>query len=213
VRTEPIADFFDRECCAGGDAGASPIPGAGDLDEVFLDALTEAGIAGSTVLELGSGDGTFSRELVRRGAAAVSGIELSAVSVEHAAQAAEIAGMRDRLRYEVGDASAAALIPHDVVVSEKVFCCFPHPDALLANTLPTARSIYALVLPESRGLAGFGVKLLIAAENTWRRIIREPFRAYVHDIRRIERTIGAAGFERLISRRHAGWLVLVFRRA
>jgi len=212
MSTEPIAEFFDRECCATADAGASPIPGADDLDEILLDALANAGFAGGTVLELGSGDGTLSRELVRRGAAAVTGLDLSPVSIEHATAAAEAAGVSDRLRYQVGDASAAALVAHDTVLSEKVFCCFPRPDGLLANSLPAARSIYALVLPESRGLAGFLHKILIAAENAWRRITREPFRAYVHDVRRIEEAIRDAGFERRSAQRHWGWLVLVFRR-
>jgi SAM-dependent methyltransferase len=212
VSTEPIAEFFDRECCATADAGSSPIPDADDLDEILLDALADAGFAGGTVLELGSGDGTLSRELVQRGAAAVTGVDLSPVSIEHATAAAKAAGVSDRLRYQVGDASAAALVAHDTVLSEKVFCCFPRPDGLLANSLPAARSIYALVLPESRGLAGFLTKILIGAENAWRRITREPFRAYVHDVRRIEEAIRAAGFERRSAQRHWGWLVLVFRR-
>jgi SAM-dependent methyltransferase len=213
VSTEPIAEFFDRECCAGGDVASGPVPSTDELDEALLAALAEAGAVEGTVLELGSGDGTFSRELVRRGAAAVTGLDLSPLSVEHATAAASEVGLTDRVRYEVGDASAAALVPHDTVVSEKVFCCFPRPDGLLANSLPAARSIYALVLPESRGLMGIATRLMIAVENTWRRVMREQFRAYIHDVPKIERTIRAAGFRQVISRRHGTWLVLVFRRA
>lgn len=212
MSTEPIAEFFDRECCAGSDPGTSPIPGTDEVDRLLLDALAEAGVAGGTVLELGSGDGTLSRELLRLGAAAVTGVDLSPASVEHATVAAAAAGISDRLRYQVGDASATDLVAHDTVVSEKVFCCFPRPDGLLANTLPAARSIYALALPESRGLPGVVGRILVGVENTWRRIQREPFRAYIHDVRRIEETIRAAGFERLSAQRHWGWLVLVFRR-
>ena len=212
MSTEPIADFFDRECCATADSATSQIPGIDDVDRALVDALAEAGIAGGTVLELGSGDGTLSRELVGRGAAAVSGVDLSPVSVEHATTAAAAAGIGDRLRYQVGDASIAALVAHDTVVSERVFCCFPRPDGLLANTLPAARSIYALVLPESRGLAGLLTRFLVGVENTWRRLRREPFRAYVHDVRRIEQTILAAGFERRTAQRHWNWLLLVYRR-
>lgn len=212
VSTEPIAEFFDRECCAAGEPGSGPVPGPDDLDIFLVDALAEAGFAGGTVLELGSGDGTLSRELVRRGAAAVTGVDLSPVSVKHATADAEAAGVSDRLRYQQGDASVAALVAHDTVVSERVFCCFPRPDGLLANSLPAARSIYALVLPESRGLVGLAVKIVVGAENLWRRMTREPFRAYVHDVGRIERTIRAAGFERHSTQRQWNWLVLVYRR-
>lgn len=210
--TEPIADFFDRECCAAVDAGASVVPGAAGVTAVLLGALEEAGIRGLSVLELGSGAGALSRELVARGAARVTGVDLSPVSVEHATKAARAAGVSDRLSYRVGDGAEAPLEVHDVVVSQKVFCCYPQADRLLGNTLPAAGRIYALVLPESRGLVGVLVRVIVAIENVVQRLRRERFRAYVHDVHAIERRLATAGFERRLARRHWAWLVLVFAR-
>ncbi|MDP8904571.1 MAG: methyltransferase domain-containing protein [Chloroflexota bacterium] len=212
TNTKPIAEYFDRECCAAVDAGGSPVPGAAGVTAILLDGLEGVGIAGRTVLELGCGDGSLSRALVGRGAAAVAGIDLSPMSVEHARAKATEAGLTDRLSYRIGDGAAAELGEHDALVSDKVFCCYPSPEQLLANSLPAARSIYALVLPESRGLIGVVSRLIVKAENALHRLRRNAFRAYVHDVRRIEERIQGAGFARRLARRHWGWLVLLYER-
>lgn len=210
--TEPIAAFFDHECCAAVDAGASIVPGATGVTAVLLRALDEAGIRDLSVLELGSGAGALSRELVARGAARVMGIDLSPISVEHATKAGQAAGVSERLSYRVGDGAEVPLEAYDVVVSQKVFCCYPQPDRLLDNTLPAAGRVYALVLPDSRGPIGAFARLIVAIENAVQRLRRERFRGYVHDVQAIERRLAAAGFERRLAQRHWAWLVLVFAR-
>lgn len=212
MSTEPIAQFFDRECCATAHPDASLEYDEDAVSEMLLSLLSQAGFAGGTVLELGSGDGSLSRELVRRGAQAVIGLDLSAQSVNYATDAAARAGVSDRLSYKVADAASDPLEAHDAVVSERVFCCYPDATALLANTLAAARSIYVLVLPESRGLAGLVTRVAIRIENAWRWLRRDPFRAYVHDVRVIERAIRDAGFRRRASRRTSHWRGMAFSR-
>jgi SAM-dependent methyltransferase len=215
VTTQPIADLFDRKCCE-----LVPTDTASEeLDRVsaeFLDALVEAGLGGGTVLELGSGPGQFSRAFVRRGAAAVDGIDLSPESVAYAIRRADEEGLADRLSYRVGDAAIDPLSAHDAVVSKKVFCCYPDADRLLANTLPAARHVYGLVLPESRGAAGVIARTAIAAENTWRRLTGDEFRAYVHRVDRIIGAIEDGGFRLRASRKIGGfdrWRAFAFSRS
>ncbi|CAN5801764.1 hypothetical protein BH24CHL6_BH24CHL6_09390 [soil metagenome] len=209
---EEIGRFFDRECCA--TAHQRPVDGGGvhALSGQLLAALDDAGFAGGTVLELGSGDGSFSRRLIDSGALAVTGLDLSPQSVSYAAARAASAGLGERLSYRVADGATATLETHDAVVSQKVFCCFPDPTALLANSLPVAGTVYALALPESRGLIGILSRAAVASANLWQWLRRDPFRSYVHDVRSIERRIEAAGFVRRSSRRRAIWLVLAYSR-
>jgi SAM-dependent methyltransferase len=212
MKSEPIAEFFDRECCA---FAAHPDEPDGELDrvsEMLLEAVAASGLSGATVLELGSGDGSLSRELLRRGAAAVTGIDLSPRSVEYAAGRATDAGLAERADYRVGDAAVAKLEQHDIVASNRVFCCYPDPEQLLANTLPAARRLYVLALPESRGVVGVASRLVVRVANAWQWLRRDPFRAYVHDVRRLEHTVREAGLEPVSSRRHRGWLALAFSR-
>ena len=210
---EEIGRFFDRECCA--TLEQRPIEGrdVAPLSRQLMAALADAGYTSGTVLEIGSGDGSFSRELLRHGALAVSGLDLSAQSVGYAAARASAAGLSERLRYNVADASTAPLEEHDAVVSQRVFCCFPDPAGLLANTLPVARSIYALALPESRGLVGLIARLAVRTANGWQWLRRDSFRSYVHDVGEIDRRIREAGFVRRSSRRRWIWRVLAYSRA
>jgi len=180
---------------------------------MVLDALTEKDLTGRSVLEIGSGDGSLSRALAARGAASVSGLDLSPASVEAARKARAEAAQPALLSYQVADAAEAPLAEFDIVLSEKVFCCYPQPGPLLANTLPAARRLYVLVLPESRGVRGLLAKLAIAAENGLQRLRRDPFRAHVHDVRAIQATIEQAGFNLRASALHWAWLLLVFERA
>ena len=211
--TGPIADFFDRECCAAADAGASLVPGSAGVTDALLSALDQAGLAGRTVLEVGSGAGALSRELVARGAQRVTGIDLSPQSVRSASAAATDAGLAERLSYRVGDGALEPLEEHDVVVAQKVICCYPSADRLLANTLRAAGRVYALVLPESRGLPGLLTRLVVSAEAVRNRLVGERFRAYVHDVPAVRSAIEAAGFRQVAEQRHWGWLVLVYARA
>ncbi|CAN5561316.1 hypothetical protein BH23CHL7_BH23CHL7_11410 [soil metagenome] len=209
-RTEPIADFFNRECCATSCRSAPRQPRG--TAEMLLRALSDEELEGRSVLEIGSGDGSLSRALISRGASTVSGLDLSPVSVEAARSGAAEAGREGRLSYQVADAAQAPLAEFDVVLSEKVFCCYPQPEQLMANTLPAAGSLYAIVLPESRGLIGLVAKLVVAAENGLRRLGGDPFRAYVHDLGVVQSILERAGFHLRSSERHWGWLALVFTR-
>jgi SAM-dependent methyltransferase len=213
VSHEEIGRFFDRECCATAHQRPADGDGVDALGRQLLAALDEAGFAGGSVLELGSGDGSFSRQLIARGALAVTGLDLSPHSVGYAAARAASAGLGERLTYRVADGATERLDTHDAVVSERVFCCFPDPDALLANSLPAAGSIYALALPESRGPLGFLARAAVTSANLWQWLRRDPFRAYVHDVGAIDRRIQANGFVLRSSRRRTIWRVLAYSRA
>jgi len=69
-----------------------------------LDALVDP--AGLTVLDYGCGRGADAIELVRRGAAHVTGFDVSEAEIEHARAAAEAAGVADRTAFVVADAHA-----------------------------------------------------------------------------------------------------------
>jgi SAM-dependent methyltransferase len=209
--TQRIADFFDRECCATASRSSPPLASSRGTAQMLLRSLSDSDLAGRTVLEIGSGDGSLSRALLERGAASVNGLDLSPQSVEAASRAAARAGLAG-VSYQVADAAEAPLAQFDVIVSEKVFCCYPQPDQLLANTLPAARRLYAVVLPESNGVLGGVVRLVVTVGNLWLALQREQFRAYVHDIGALRRGVEAAGFELRASARHWGWRLLLFER-
>jgi SAM-dependent methyltransferase len=209
---DAVARYFDRRaCCA---PGAGEVTGGrgrlGAVSRTLLEMLDDAGVVGRSVLDAGSGQGSLAVALSQRGAASVTGVDLSPASVAAARRRCEQAGVA--ATFTVGDASTAELEPHDVVVLDKVVCCYPDVDALLANTLPATRSVFAVAMPPSRGPAGTLSRLAVGAENGWRRITRDPFRAYVHDELAIARTLQRAGLIRTRVRHRWTWQLAVYER-
>lgn len=207
-RSEDIARFFDREvCCAA--RRRTVRRGPGRASRVLLTELEALELDGRSVLDVGCGPGALSVAFVQRGAT-VTGVDLSSASVAEARRAGR--HLAERLRFEVADAASATLTAHDVVVLNKVVCCYFDASALLRNTLPPARRALAMTLPCSLGLRGVAARLLLGAENGWRRLRGEPFRAFVHDVGAVAAVITADGF-RMVSHRQVGiWSVAVFVR-
>jgi predicted RNA methylase len=163
----------------------------------LLRGLEEAGIRDRTVLDVGCGIGDLAIEAVRRGAARALGVELSAKAVGEARRLATERGVADRTSFEVGDGSEMRLPKTDVVVLNRVFCCYRDADALLENSLSAAGSVYAFTTPPSKGLGGAFVKLQSRFWNVWYRLRDRKFRGFrvfVHDVDRIDARVQAAGF-------------------
>ncbi len=169
--------------------------------------------AGHSVLELGSGRGGLLARVLARGAARVTGVELSAASVEAARARLDEAGAGDRATLIVGDAAIETLAPHDWVVLDRVICCYPDADGLLANSAPAARTVYAFSVPDSRGFRGIASRLSRAIDNGWNRFRQRPCTTYVHDLHRIDRRLRDAGFVRQAEARTGLWYLAVYARA
>jgi magnesium-protoporphyrin O-methyltransferase len=205
-----IARRFDA--IAGDWAEADEFPEIVDVSAALLDLIRDAATRRPTVLELGSGTGGLSVALLEMGAASVTGIDLSAASVELAARRADAAGFGARATFRTENAADADSPPHDWVVMDRVICCFGDPDRLVARAAEAARERIGLTAPESRGWRGLVNRPLWAAENLWD-LVRGGCRGYVHDLRRIERLLAEAGFVPARTKRVGLWHVGVYERA
>jgi magnesium-protoporphyrin O-methyltransferase len=162
-------------------------------------------VEGETVLEVGGGIGALQLELLQRGAAHATNVELSG-GYEDAA--AELFSGRDVDR-RVGDFVAEDVAIHDVVVMHRVVCCYPDADALVGKAADCARSRVVLTYPRERSFIRLGVR----AVNGFLRLRRCGFRVYVHPVARIDAVAEAHGLQldRRIAR--ALWESAAFVRA
>lgn len=182
----------------------------------LLAALEEAGTRGRSVLDVGCGIGDLGIEAVTHGAARAFGVELSIKAVEEARRLAAVRGVADRTSFEVGDGAKALLPKADIVVLNRVFCCYPDVDELLDNSLSAAGAVYAFTAPPSAGLAGALVRWQSRFANLWYRLRDQKFqgfRVFVHDVERIDARVRAAGFLPVRSeRRRVVWHLAVYVR-
>lgn len=183
----------------------------------MLEALGRQGLDGRTMLDVGCGTGDLALASLRRGAEHATGIDLAGGAVEQARSLAAERGLADRASFSVGDGAVASLERHDVVALNRVLCCYPSVDSLLANTLGAAGAVFAYTAPIHIGLMGRFNRISVAFSNRWFRLRDRKFRgfrAFVHDLDSVDETIAAAGFRRVHRSRERGvWQLAVFTRA
>jgi magnesium-protoporphyrin O-methyltransferase len=144
----------------------------------MVELLTERGVQGASVLEIGGGVGEIQLELLRAGAASATNLELSpAYETEAAALIAE-AGFTGRVHRRLVDITAdpAAIEPHDVVILHRVVCCFPDYAALLGSAARHARSQLVFSHPPRNPVS----RAFVATQNLLLRLGGREFRTFAH---------------------------------
>jgi SAM-dependent methyltransferase len=206
-----IARHFDAKVAERLARGQDPV--LVPVSECLRDALLSVGPAGRTLLELGCGRGGLLLALTQAGAASATGVDLSAASIDAALDRFEQAQLSDRVRLSVGDAARVPLESQDWVILDRVMCCYPDIERLLANTLPAAKRLYAFTVPSSRGWRGVIARVEERLENVWNSLRGKPCPGYVHDLDLIERRLASAGFQ-LRHRDHQRlWHVAIYERS
>jgi magnesium-protoporphyrin O-methyltransferase len=157
---------------------------------------------GETVLEIGGGVGTIEIELLRAGAAEAVNVELSPAYEERGRELLDEAGLAGRVEWRYGDIAtehelAAAA---DVVVMNRVVCCYPDMPALVGAAADKTRRVLALSFPRRRWLMRVGGRAI----NAWCRVRRSDFRFFVHSPEEIVATARRHGLE--VAQERSGFL-------
>jgi magnesium-protoporphyrin O-methyltransferase len=185
--------------------------GAASTTRWLIDGLGAGGVEGLTVLDIGAGVGAAHQALLAMGAAAVTDVDGSAAYVAAAREEAARQGTVDRVDYRVGDfVELAPDIPAaDLVVLDRVVCCYPDMEALVRASVGHARVRYGLVYPRDTWWIRAGAAVL----NGLARLVRMRTRAYVHRTGAVDELVRAAGFAPRLHRHSTFWQVAVYERA
>jgi len=182
-----------------------------EVSRRLFEEVARVGFGERTVLEVGCGYGRIVAGALVGGARAVTGVELDPEAIVQTGERATRAGHRDRCTLVVGDGAIISLAPHDIVILDRVICCYDDADRLVDRSVVAAGMAYAFSVPESRGLRGLRNRLTYGLEGAWDRLRRQP-RSWLHDVERIHRRLAAAGFTRDAWGREGKWYLAVYRR-
>jgi hypothetical protein len=171
----------------------------------MIEFLEQRGIRGATVLEVGGGVGEIHVELLRRGAARATNLELSPAYEPEAADLLRAAGLEARVERRLHDIAVDpdGVQPADVVVLHRVVCCYPDYQRLLAAAGDHARRLLAFSYPPRHA----GSRLLFAAQNLVFRLRRTQFRVFAHPPARMLAVLDDRGLRRTLAHHGRVWQV------
>ena len=162
------------------------------------------------MLEIGGGVGEIEIELLRSGAERATNVELSAAYEEQGRTLVEEAGLEDRIEWRYGDIAADRELapPADVVVLNRVVCCYPDVQALVGAAAEKTHRALALSFPRNIWL----IRTAAVAINLWFRIRRSDFRFFVHSPESIVATARDGGLN--LVQEHLGrfWQIAALER-
>jgi SAM-dependent methyltransferase len=184
--------------------------GPAGLTQALIDGLAAGGIEGNTVLDIGAGVGAVHHELLRVGAASAVDVDASRAYIASAREEAEAQGHADRVEYLTGDFVSLVheIQPADLVALDRVICCYPDMAALVSRSAALARRRYGLVYPRDSWFGRIGMALL----NARLRLVRSPFRAYIHRTADVERILAADGLVKRFQQTTLIWQLEIYER-
>ena len=152
--------------------------GLGGDSQRIVDLVRGRLPAGYSVLEIGGGIGEIQLELLKDGAARTLNVELATQYERVADEMIRDRGLADRVERRLGDfVREARTIPTaDVVIMNRVVCCYPDLEALVGAAADHARHYMVMTFPVDR----WWIRCGLAAANTFLAIRRSTFRGYAH---------------------------------
>lgn len=176
----------------------------------LVEALEKEGVQGASLLDVGAGIGVVHHELLAAGAGTAVHVDATAANIKAAQEETARRGHAARVRFLEGDfvTLAAEIPPADVVTLDRVICCYPNMEELVAASASRARRLYGAVFPRERSL----VKAFIVISNFARRLGRNSFRSYVHPVDAIDAAIERQGLRRCSVTQTVAWRVAVYSR-
>ena len=163
--------------------------------QLLVDFLKGQGISGATVLEIGGGVGSLHLELLQAGAASAVDFDASPAYVEAATSLAERLGLQDSVEYRVGDFAEQATSAEDadIVLLDRVICCYPDMKALVAASGRHTKRLCLLTYPRRT----WGARAFASMANLLQAVLRKKFRVFVHHPQEVSAMLASQGLTRI----------------
>ncbi len=176
----------------------------------IADIVKERGIEGGTLLEVGGGIGAIEIELLKAGVGRAVNVELTPTYEAAAGALLQEAGLADRVERRVMDFVDAGpeVDTADIVVMNRVICCYPDMPKLAGAAAERARGMLVMSFPNNR----WWTRLGLTFANFGFRVIRMQFRVFLHPPVLILAAVEQHGFRTRFNERGLLWQVTAFER-
>lgn len=150
---------------------------------LLLAGIAKAGQPHGRLLDIGSGVGALTFELLERGLTEAIGVDLSSPMSRRRPRKRRVEAEPTR-RFVHGDfvGIASQFLAADVVTLDRVVCCYPEYEPLLDESARHAARCLALSYPRDV----WYVRTWVGLQNVARQLCRNPFRTFVHSASAVE---------------------------
>src|SRR5216683_3155839 len=176
----------------------------------IFDFLKRRGIEGKTVLEVGGGIGDIEIELLKAGMARAVNVELTPTYEAAAVGLLGESGLADRAERKIMDFAEAGneVEAADVVVMNRVICCYPDMPKLAGAAAQHAKEVLVLSFPNERWWTQLGLSFA----NFGFGLFRIQFRVFLHSPDAILAAVERRGFKTTFNERGLLWQVAALER-
>jgi 2-polyprenyl-3-methyl-5-hydroxy-6-metoxy-1,4-benzoquinol methylase len=177
----------------------------------IFEFLKRLGVEGRTVLEVGGGVGAIQIELLKAGAARAVNIELIPTYEDEAAALLQETGLTERVDRRVMDfaTNGAAVEGADIVIMNRVICCYPDMPRLAGAAADHARETLVMSFPRRSWWPRIGFGL----GNAVLRLTRREFHIFLHPPKEILATSEQHGLRTVLDEPGILWSVAALRRS
>jgi magnesium-protoporphyrin O-methyltransferase len=177
----------------------------------IVELLKEQGVVGLTLLEVGGGIGTIQIELLKAGLARAVSVELTPTYEDSAAELLREAGLEDRVERRVLDfvSAGAEVAAADIVVMNRVLCCYPDMPRLAGAAADHARGSLVMSFPKER----WWTRVVVWMANVGMALTRREFRIFLHPMDQIMATGRRHGLALALDRPGLFWQIAALRRS
>ena len=207
--TGRIGREFDDDACDFCERYRSK--GLSRSSKLLLKFIQDGNAQNKAVLDLGCGAGGLSIELLKHGAQSVVGLDLSPRMISAAAELARATGFESRAKFHEGNAATAELPKSDIVVMDKVLCCYSEWRPLLKNAMEASHSMVGFTVPRDQGITKLPFRIALRIANYFQKR-RGGVLFYLHPLGIVDKTLRDSGFKRLRKQGSRFWLVFLYSR-
>jgi Methyltransferase domain len=184
--------------------------GPSKTTRMLIDALKTQRTHAATLLDIGGGVGAIQHELLRGGVESATSVDASAAYVKAAQDEAERQGHAEKVKYlHANFVDVAPQLPQaDIVTLDRVICCYHDMQALVGLSATKAGTLYGLVYPRDT----WWVRAAVSLANLYFRVIRNPYRAYIHRTQAVDTLVRDNGLQQRFYKTSGPWQVVVYAR-
>jgi len=177
----------------------------------LISAIRNHPIASAKLMDIGSGIGVLTHELLDDPVASATLVDESSAYQLVARNLTDERGTSDRCTFVSGDfvEVQSTLSEVDLVTLDRVVCCYPDVERLLGAVANTGASWCGLSYPKDR----WHIRFVVAGINATLWLRRTDFRVFVHPEKRIWQLLERQGFKVREESNSFVWKIVLLERS